>query len=111
MRRAIGEAKQLIPCFKAPLRQITAKDWQWLLIGAALIALQASGIAYAIIRYENATTTNIIYNTRAVWSVVIVWTVGHWFANTESEQGHGVMGRRLIGSALLLVAIALVVRN
>jgi len=101
----------LIPFFKSPLRAITPTDWEWLLIGAALIALQASGIAYAIIRYENATTTNIIYNTRAVWSVIIVWTIGHWFANTERHQGHGVMGRRLIGSALLLVAIVLVVRK
>ncbi len=101
----------LVPFFHAPLHAIASPNWKWLIGGAVLIAIQASGVAFSIIRYGNATTTNILYNTRAVWSVLLVWSIGHWFANTERDQGHGVMGRRLIGSALLLLAIVLVVRH
>ena len=85
-------------------------QWRWLAPGAALLGLQACGIAYAIIVFRSATTTNIVYNSRGVWSVLLVWTVGHWFDNAERAQGHGVMGRRLAGLLLLLAAIFLVVR-
>jgi drug/metabolite transporter (DMT)-like permease len=101
----------LIPFFHAPLHELPRSTWRVLLPGAALLSLQASGVAYSIIAYGEATVVNIIYNTRAVWSVVLVWTVGHWFGNTERSHGHHVMGRRLFGALLLLAAIVIVMRK
>jgi len=72
--------------------------------------VQASGVAWGIVNL-GATTTNVLYNSRGVWSVVLVWWVGHWFGNTERARGPGVMLRRLAGSLLLLSAILLLTRR
>ena len=97
----------LVPFFRESLRALPATSWRWALAGGSLLAVQALGIAWCIVNL-GATTTNVLYNSRGVWSVVLVWTVGHWFGNTERSQGRGVMLRRLAGSALLLAAIALI---
>lgn len=98
----------LIPHFRGSLREL---PWGWLAPGAALLGLQACGIAYAIIVFHSATATNVVYNSRGIWSVLLVWTIGPWFDNTERAQGVRVMSRRLAGSLLLLAAIFLVVRK
>jgi drug/metabolite transporter (DMT)-like permease len=95
----------LIPFFHGGLREL---PWAWLLSGAVALGVQASGIAYSIIVFGSATTTNVIYNSRGVWSVLLVWTIGPWFDNRENTQGTSIMLRRLLGSSLLLVAIVLV---
>ena len=97
----------LIPFFREGLRALPAAAWRWTFAGGTLLSVQALGIAWCIVNL-GATTTNVLYNSRGVWSVVLVWTVGHWFGNTERSQGCGVMLRRLAGSALLLAAIALI---
>jgi drug/metabolite transporter (DMT)-like permease len=97
----------LVPFFSGPLRAV---PWRWVVPGAIALGIQASGIAYSIMVFGSATTTNIVYNSRGVWSVLLVWTIGHWFDNREQAQGHGVMLRRLAGSTLLLVAIVLATR-
>jgi drug/metabolite transporter (DMT)-like permease len=98
----------LIPFFAGPLREL---EWRWLLPGGTLLGFQASGIAYSIIMFRSATTTNIIYNSRGIWSVVLVWAIGHWFGNTERAHGPRIMIRRLAASLLLLSAIVLVTRR
>jgi drug/metabolite transporter (DMT)-like permease len=100
----------LVPFFRGSLRELPAVSWRWAVGGGATLALQAGGIAWGIV-YIGATTTNVLYNSRGIWSVVLVWTIGHWFGNTERTQGRAVMLRRLCGSALLLAAIALITRH
>jgi len=97
----------LMPFFRGNLRDL---PWRWVGPGAMLLGLQASGVAYAIMVFGSATTTNIVYNSRGMWSVLLVWTVGHWFDNSERGLGRGVMIRRLAASTLLLAAIIIVVR-
>lgn len=98
----------LIPFFRGKMRDL---PWPWLGSGAVLLGLQASGIAYAVMSFGSATTTNVVYNSRGIWTVLLVWTVGGWFANTERAQGHRIMLRRLFASLLLLAAIALVAHS
>ncbi len=100
----------LIPFFRGNLRALPAAAWRWTLAGGTVLSLQALGIAWSIITI-GATTTNVLYNSRGVWSVALVWTVGHWFGNAERTQGRAVMFRRLAGSALLLAAIALIAKQ
>lgn len=97
----------LVPFFRESLRALPGSVWRWTLAGGALLSVQALGIAWSIV-HLGATDTNVLYNSRGVWSVVLVWTVGHWFGNAEREQGRGVMLRRLGGSTLLLAAIVLI---
>jgi drug/metabolite transporter (DMT)-like permease len=100
----------LIPIFGGRLRDLPADTWRWLVPGAVILSLQAFGIAYAIMNFGQATLVNILYTSRGVWTIAIVWIFGHWFANAERTHGRAVMLRRLAGSALILVAVKLAVR-
>ena len=100
----------LIPRFHAPLSELSARTWAWLIPGAVLLAAQALGIAFTIMTYGEATLVNILYTSRGVWTVALVWLFGPWFGNAERSQGHSVMARRLLGSALILIAVKLAVK-
>lgn len=100
----------LIPRFRGSLFDLPPRTWRWLIAGSALLSLQAGGVAVSIMTFGNATLVNILYSSRGLWTVLLVWLAGHWFGNEEREHGHGVMARRLLGAALLLVAVVLVVR-
>ncbi len=97
----------LVPFFRGGLGGLA---WGWVGGGALLLTVQAAGVAYAIIAYGSATLTNVLYNSRGIWSVVLVWAVGHWFANRENQVGRGIMARRLAGALLLLSAIVVATR-
>jgi drug/metabolite transporter (DMT)-like permease len=97
----------LIPFFSAPLRQMPRPMVLWAFAGGALLTIQAMGIAYCIALYHEVTVTNVLYNTRGLWSVALVWVVGHWFANAEKHVGRAIMTRRLIGALILLAAVCL----
>ncbi len=101
----------LVPFFRAPLFAMPPNSLRWSLAGGATLGLQAMGMAYSISVFREVTTTNILYNTRGIWSVLIVWTIGHWFANTERDHGTAVMLRRLFGALLLLGAVFLSLRR
>ncbi len=98
----------MIPFFSAPLCSLDAAGRKWLLWGAFFLGAQGAVLYYAIPRYGHATEINVIYNFRALTTVLLVWFLGHWFGNREREVGRAVMGRRLIGAVLLLTAIGLV---
>ncbi|SDU30631.1 EamA-like transporter family protein [Verrucomicrobium sp. GAS474] len=98
----------LIPFFHAPLRALKGEGRKYLMWGMVVAAGQGAILYYAIGRYGHATSINVVYNFRALATILLVWIVGHWFGNREGEAGHGVMARRLIGSALLLFSIGLV---
>ncbi len=100
----------LIPFFEGGLRQLPRGALAWALPGSAVLALQAMGIAFCIGEFHQVTVTNVLYNTRGLWSVALVWAVGHWFANTEREVGVSIMARRLLGALLLLAAVWLCLR-
>ncbi len=100
----------LIPLFRGDGHRMSATSWRWLAGGASLISIQASGVGWGLVNL-GATTTNVLYNSRGVWSVVLVWVVGHWFGNTERSQGRAIMLRRFAGSLLLLSAIFMLARH
>ena len=79
----------------------------WLGIGSVVLGAQALGMAYTIAAYGHVTTINIAYNSRGLWSITLVWVVGHWFGNTEREKGTRTMMVRLGGAGLLVAAIFL----
>jgi hypothetical protein len=102
-----GLSFTLIPFFSAPLREMPRPMVVWAFGGGTLLTIQAMGIAYCIAVYHEVTVTNVLYNTRGLWSVALVWVVGHWFANAEKQVGSGIMTRRLIGALILLAAVYL----
>jgi drug/metabolite transporter (DMT)-like permease len=98
----------LIPFFQAPLSTIPRPAWRWLVSGCLFIGLQSLIFVMTIAKFRNATSTNIIYSSRGLWSVVAVWAIGHWFANREQHLGAGVLRWRLAGAVLMMAAITLV---
>ena len=83
----------------------------WLLTGATLLSVQSLGMYSAIGLYGNATLTNLLYGSRCLWSVLIVWTAGVLIKGwPRGDTSPPVMIRRLIGASLLLAAMALVLR-
>jgi len=99
----------LIFRFSAPLSKIPCKAWTWLAGGSALLGVQSITFVSTLAVFGKATNANIVYASRGLLSVALVWMVGHWFQNAEQHLGAKVMRWRLAGAMLMLSAIVLVV--
>ncbi len=99
----------LIPLFKAPVSRIEFGMWKGLVVGSALLAVQSIGMAIALSRYGRVTEANIFYSSRGIWSVALVFLMGHWFGNSEASAGKKVMATRLLGAFVLAGAIFIAV--
>jgi len=95
--------------FSAPLSAIPKQAWGWLGGGSVLLGTQSIIFVSTLAVYGKATSANIVYASRGLLSVALVWMIGHWFANTERDLGPGVLRWRLIGALLMMSAIVLVV--
>jgi drug/metabolite transporter (DMT)-like permease len=83
----------------------------WLLGGALLLAVQALAMYSAIGLHGSATLTNILYGSRCLWSVLLVWILGVAAGDSPPrEKRFAIMARRFLGALLLLGAMALVLR-
>lgn len=96
------------PFFRGGRLGLTGKPAAWLWSGTALIALQSTIFVAAIVIYQNAAPANVVFSSRGLWSVVLVWLVGHWFQSSEQTAGASALRWRLAGAALMMLAIALV---
>lgn len=98
----------LVPFFSAPLRGLPPTAWRWLAPGCILLAVQASGMAYALGVHGHATLVNILYGSRGLWSVLAIGLLGAWLGSAgENRLPRPVFLRRLAGAGLLLAAVAL----
>lgn len=97
-----------IPRFRAPLSAIPRTTWYWLLGGTVTIGSQSLVFVTSIAHWGHVAPLNVIYSSRGLWTVVLVWLAGHWVKNREQQLGGGVLGWRLAGAALMLAAITLV---
>ncbi|HEY0864144.1 MAG TPA: DMT family transporter [Lacunisphaera sp.] len=98
----------LIPFFSAPLSALPAVAWRWVAPGALLMAVNNAGVVVAIVLVGSATVVNIIYSVRGLFSVLLVWLIGHWFTNDEKHLGGRVLRLRFVGATLMVAAIVLV---
>ena len=80
----------------------------WIAAGAACFAVQGLMFMSAVSIYRQATSANVLYSSRGLWSVVAVWAVGHWFTNREQHLGARVLVWRFVGAVLLMAAILMV---
>jgi drug/metabolite transporter (DMT)-like permease len=102
----------MMPFFGWRSLQAPRHAWKWILAAAALSAVQAILITAAIGIWRDAAAVNVVYATRGLWSVALVWSVGHWLKNTERHTaGAKAMGLRLLGAALILLSVALAVQR
>ena len=92
----------------AKARSEQRRDGGWLAAGAVCFAVQGLMFMVAVSIYRQATSANVLYSSRGLWSVVAVWAVGHWFTNREQHLGARVLVWRFIGAVLLMAAILMV---
>jgi len=97
----------MIPFFKSAAH-ISREGWRALYIGGVLASIQSVFFVGAVAVYGKATSANVVYSTRGLWSVVLVWYTGHLFNNTEHESGKAVFGTRLAGAILMTLSVAIV---
>ncbi len=95
--------------FKAPLSAIRGEAWPWLVTGSLLLGVQSVIFVGYLAIHGQATAANVLYSSRGLLSVLLIWAVGHWFVNSEQQLGAKVLRWRLLGAALMLSAIVLVV--
>ncbi len=95
--------------FSAPLSAIRPRAWPWLVSGSVLLGSQSIIFVSTLAIFGKATSANIVYASRGLLSVVLVWMIGHWFMNAEQHLGPKVMRWRLAGALLMMSAIVLVV--
>lgn len=79
-----------------------------LVAGAALLALQCAMMYLALAWMRDATAVNVMYSSRSLMSVAGAWLAGHWFGLRESSAPRRVLLLRLVGAALLFLAILLI---
>ncbi|MFN0080569.1 MAG: EamA family transporter [Prosthecobacter sp.] len=99
----------LIFRFSAPLSAIPRQAWRWLGGGSLLLGTQSIIFVSTLAVFGKATSANIVYASRGLLSVGLVWMIGHWFVNAEQHLGPKVMRWRLAGALLMMSAIVLVV--
>lgn len=97
-----------VPFFRAPLRDLDRRAWLWAGGGALVLAVNNASIAVAIAIWKSPIAVNILYSLRGLFSVAVVWAVGHWFANEEQHLAPRVFRVRLAGAGLMLAAVILV---
>lgn len=97
-----------IPRFSAPLTELPRAAWPWLLGGAVAMGGQSVVFVSTIAAWGHAAQANVIYGSRGLWSVVLVWTFGKWVQSRETQQGGGLLAWRLAGAGLMMGAIVLV---
>lgn len=100
----------LLPWLGVAGLRAPAGAWPWIGWAIGLSGLQAILITWAIGRWRDAAGVNVVYATRGLWSLALVWWAGRWFGNTErAAAGARAMLLRLAGALLLLAAVVLAV--
>lgn len=91
-------------------RTLSAPPGAWvpLALGAVVLGLQALGMFFALAMHESATVVNVVYSSRAMWSVVLAWLLARWLQGEERRDPAATLRRRLLGSALIFAAVVVV---
>jgi len=103
-----------LPLLRAALVSLSAPRgaWRWIALATTLSAIQAVLVAGTIAVWRDAAGVNVVYGTRGLWSLALVWWAGSWFGNAERrDSGPSVLAARAIGAALILSAVVLALRS
>jgi drug/metabolite transporter (DMT)-like permease len=102
----------LLPIFGVAALRAPRAAWPWILAGTIFSATQAILITATIAIWKDAAGANVLYATRGLWSLALVWWAGRWLGNTERETAGGRrMAARLAGAVLILSAVVLTLRS
>ena len=95
--------------FRAPLSAMPRATWPWLLGGTIVMGAQAVVFISTVAYWGRAASTNVLYSSRGLWTVVLVWLCGHWVKSREQHLSRDVLAWRFAGALCMMSAIVLVV--
>lgn len=75
-----------------------------LLIGTALMAIQAIGMTFTLAKFGDATRVNIVYSLRGLWGVILTWSLAKHLGYRERPSDR-IMAMRLVGALLIGVSV------
>lgn len=84
------------------------RGWKYLKLGVLAITVQSMIISLVISYEGHATAVNVVYSLRGMWSVLMVFFLGHWFDNKESDVSKKVFVYRCVGVLMMTVGVVLV---
>jgi len=99
----------LIPLFEKPLKEIPKPAWKWLALGCGFIAVQSLAMVCSVGIWGEAAAANVIYSTRGVWGVLVVWLIGPYFNVFDKGMTGRVIWYRLAGAAMLMLAVSMLI--
>jgi drug/metabolite transporter (DMT)-like permease len=94
-----------LPLFEQPLHAIPRDARIPLLIGSILFAMQSLGIVCAIAFWGHAAAANVLYSTRGLWGLILVWLLGKRLHASDSGLTKRTFFARMAGTLCLLAAV------
>jgi uncharacterized membrane protein len=88
--------------------RLAPSAWRYVLLGVALLVGQSMILIWAIGYYGDAAGINVVYGSRGIWSVLLVWSAGHLFTRQEHFSHRSMIIARLTGAVLIMAAVVLV---
>lgn len=81
--------------------------WRSMTVATALMAGQSLILIWSIGHFRDAAGLNVVYGSRGVWSVLVVWLLGEWLGARERITGTRMVTLRLTGAVIITAAIVL----
>lgn len=100
----------LIPFFKQPIKAMGKPAIKLICLGAIWTTIQAILMGISIGFFNNPTGVNVVYSSRGLWALLIVWFLGQHFANTEKVRSGKKFFWRILGTMLMTAAIFLAIQ-
>ncbi len=91
-----------------PRRSQAAGTKRWMAAGVVLLGLQAVGMGAAIGLFGDATSANVVYGSRGLWSLLLLALFAPVLGIKDSVFDRRTLVRRVLGSILILFAVSLV---
>lgn len=98
----------LLPAIGQPLWQFTPGTLRYLAPGILLLTAQSVLLVWSIGHFQDAAGLNVVYGSRGIWSILVVWLLGAYFWPHQPLKASGTLAKRLLGAALIASAVILV---
>jgi drug/metabolite transporter (DMT)-like permease len=94
----------------SPGIRLVSGSRRWVVGSSVLLAGQGMAMGVALAFFNDPAGVNILYSTRGLWSVILVWCIGRWFGNRERyTAGRSAMLWRLAGALLITAGVVVAV--
>ena len=76
-------------------------------LASIILAGQGMMMGYALGFFHDAARVNVVYGSRGLWSLVLVFLIGRFFGNDERHSSGGAFLWRVAGTILITTAIVI----